>query len=533
MSGFPGLVFFEDAGKVLVRVEAAAERPPLVADRLHELLVEAGYGDCLPNDAALTALLVRCNAQESGFELQVGERRDGAFELTVDDDAMHAWVTLAAARGGRPVASENVFMALGEAGLLYGIDEAAVRAACAANGDIRFCAARGLPAEDGENARFELLVDDTRDRVPRMNESGLIDFRELGAIPVVEAGQPLMRRVPPTRGVDGYNVRGELVPAQPGRAEPFVDGLIGAAVAPDDPNLLVALVNGQPVRCGNGVSVEQVVRFGNVNLASGNISFDGTVHVEGEIAPGMKVHATGDIIVSGVVDGADLDAGGDIQIGGGVIAQAKVRAAGSVSARFAENAQIYAGSTISIGDMALQCDLQAINSIVVGSNSPQRGRLAGGSARAMMLVSAPVYGLATGGVTSVLVGVNPVLEAQYQEVLQRIEKLRGEEDSLQKLVQHLTKAGDKGGMLERAKISWQRAVQSWAQLLPEKDELEKQLAFIQGAKITVGVGVSGAVDVAFGKKSLRLRRACDAGEFVLRDGRIVFVDPSGEAQELG
>ncbi|MBN9424053.1 MAG: hypothetical protein J0I91_16500, partial [Candidatus Accumulibacter sp.] len=95
------------------------------------------------------------------------------------------------------------------------------------------------------------------------------------------------------------------------------------------------------------------------------------------------------------------------------------------------------------------------------------------------------------------------------------------------------KAGDKGGMLERAKASWQRAVQGWAQLLPEKDELEKQLAFIQGAKIKVGVGVSGAVDVAFGKKSLRLRRACDAGEFVLCDGRIVFVDPSGEAQELG
>ena len=377
MSGFPGFVFFEDAGRILVRVEAAAERPPLAVDGLHELLRGAGYGDCLLDEAALTALLIRCNAQESGFELQVGERRDGAFELAVDDDAMHAWVTLTAARGGQAVASENVFMALGEAGLLFGIDEAAVRAACAASADVRFCAARGLPAEDGENARFELLVDDTRDRVPRMNENGLIDFRELGAIPMVEAEQPLMRRVPPTRGVDGRNVRGEIVPALPGRAEPFVDGLIGAAAAPDDPNLLVALVNGQPVRSGNGVSVEQVVRFGNVNLASGNISFDGTVHVEGEIAPGMKVHATGDIIVNGVVDGAELDAGGDIQIGGGVIAQAKVRAAGSVSARFAENAQIYAGSTISIGDMALQCDLQAINRIVVGSNSPQRGVWAG------------------------------------------------------------------------------------------------------------------------------------------------------------
>lgn len=539
MSGFPELVFFEDEGKILVRVKAAEaaaaaeERVPLEADHLRGLLAEAGFGDCLLNDAVLDGLLIRCNGGAKDFELQVGERRDGAFELAVDADAMHAWVTLTAAYGGRPVTAEEVFIALGEAGLLFGVDEAAVRAACAANVDARFCAARGLPAVDGEHTRFELLVDDTRNRVPKMDANGLIDFRELGAIPLVEAEQPLMRRWPPTLGVDGRNVRGEIVQAQPGRSEPFTDKLIGAAVAPDDANLLCALFNGQPVRCGNGVSVEQVVRFGNVNLASGNISFDGTVHVEGEIAPGMKVHVTGDIIVSGVVDGADLDAGGDIQIGGGVIAQAKVRAGGAVSARFAENAQIYAGSTISIGDMALQCDLQAINSIVIGGNSPQRGRLAGGSARAMMLVSAPLYGLATGGVTSVQVGVNPVLEAQYQALLQHIEKLQADEDSLQKLVQHLTKNGDKGGMLERAKVSWQRAVQGWAQLLPERDELERQIAFIQGAKIEVGIGVSGALDVAFGKKSLRLRNACDAGTFVLQDGILAFVDPSGAAHVLG
>lgn len=533
MSEFPGLVFFEDAGRVLVRVEAAPDRPVLEIDRVRELLAEAGFGECWLNEGALGGLVIRCNAQEFGFELALGERRDGSFELTVDDDAMHAWVTLTAARGGRPVAPDEIFVALGETGVVYGVLEAAVRAACAANVDARIEAARGKPAEHGENARFELLVDDTRDRVPKMDENGMVDFRELGPIPLVEAGQALMRRLPPTLGVDGCNVRAEVALAQPGRNEPFVEKLLGSAVAPDDPNLLCALVNGQPVRCGNGVSVEQVVSVRNVNLASGNIAFDGTVHVDGEVSPGMKVHATGDIIVSGVVDGGELDAGGDIKIGGGIIAQARVRAAGSVSARFVESAHVYAGSTISIDDMALQSDLQAINSIFVGVKSPQRGRLAGGSARAMMRVRAPLLGLATGGVTSVLVGVNPLLDAHYQELLQRIEKLRAEEDSLQKLVQHLSAHGDKGGVLERAKASWQHAVQAWAQLLPEKDELERQMALIGGAKIEVGIGVSGALDISFGKKTLRLRRAYDAGAFVQQGGRVCFVDPAGKSQDLG
>ena len=36
-------------------------------------------------------------------------------------------------------------------------------------------------------------------------------------------------------------------------------------------------------------------------MATGNIAFDGTVNIEGEVLPGMKVHASGDIVVTGVV----------------------------------------------------------------------------------------------------------------------------------------------------------------------------------------------------------------------------------------
>lgn len=286
------------------------------------------------------------------------------------------------------------------------------------------------------------------------------------------------------------------------------------------------------MRCGNGVSVEQVLRLKNVSIASGNVTFDGTVHVDGEVLPGMKVHATGDIVVSGVVDGGELDAGGDIRVAGGIIAQAKVRAGGSVAARFVESAHVYAGTTIAIDDTALQSDLQAINTIVIGIKSTQRGRLAGGSARAMLLVRVPILGAATGGMTSVQLGVNPVLEAQYQDLLARIEKQKANEASLEKLIKHLSAHDEKNGMLERVKVSWQQAVQAWAGLLPEKESLEDQLALVAGARLEVGVAVAGAVDIGFGKKMLHLRRSSDGGAFSVVEEKIVFTDPAGEVRVL-
>ena len=527
------LVFVEKENKLFASIRLSSERPSLDLDVLRDHLAQSGYANWLLSDQALVTLVDAYNSPIAEFELSIGERRDASATLEMPPDAMQAWMNVLPPCGGKGLDPETIYLALGAAGITFGIDQAAVDSLCAGKfeGEARrVLVAVGLPAEQGEDTRFELLVDDVCDRSPQLNEHGLIDFRELGAIPTVAAEQALMRRIPPTTGTAGRNVRGEVLEPVAGRNEAFADNLLGAYVASDDANLLRAVFSGQPVRCANGVCVEPVFRIRNVNIATGNISFDGTVSIEGEVLPGMKVHATGDIVVGDVVDGAELDAGGDVRIAGGIIAKAQVRAAGSVSARFVENALVSAGTTIAIDDTALQSDLQANNQIIVGTKSTGRGRLAGGSARAMMLISAPLLGLATGGVTRLAIGVNPVLEAKYQDLLKKIEKQREEEANLEKLVKHFSKQSDKAALLERTKISWQHAVQSWAKLLPERDELEKQLNLITQARIDVGVAVDGAVDMTFGKKVLRLRRNCEPGTFSVEGDQIVFADLSGKTK---
>lgn len=536
MTDFPNLVFSEDERRLAASILPSSERPTLDLDTLRGLLKQAGYGQWQLSEEALVTLVESYNSPIPEIELPIGECRDASFTLGISDDAMQAWVSVVPAFGGLALDPDDIYKALGAAGVTFGVDQAAVSTLCSssdASAAEHVTVAAGMPTENGENARFELLVPVVRDRSPQVDEHGLIDFHELGAISTVSAEQPLMRRIPPTTGTAGRNVRGELIEPEPGRNESFAENLMGTYVDNDDANFLRAAFSGQPVICANGVIVEPILTVRNVNMATGNIAFDGTVNIQGEVLPGMKVRATGDIAVGDVVDGALLDAGGDIHVAGGIIAKAQVRAGGSVSARFVENAHIFSGTTIAIDDTVLQSELQANNQIIVGLKSTQRGRLAGGSARAMMLIKTPILGSATGGVTSLLLGVNPVLEAKYQELLKKIEKQREEESNLEKLIKHLSSHGDKAGMLPRVKASWKQSVQGWAKLLPERDALEKQLALIEEARIEVGESVEGSVDMAFGKKLLHLRQRYESGVFSMDCDRIIFTDLAGNVKPAG
>jgi len=528
-----GIAFTEVDGQLMAHCRPAADRPPIDAEALHRLLDQSGYANWSLLPDALDSLAKRLNSESVEFSLALGKREDARVTIELAPDGSCAWANVTAARGGKPARPEEVVQALADAGVVFGIDMAAVQQACESSLDSRVALAAATLPQNGDDTRFELLVADTRDRTPKVDEHGLIDFHELGDIPIAKAGQALMRRHPPTPGVDGHNVRGEILRASPGLDEAFDAPLIGACIADDDPNLLRALYAGQPVRTGNAVTVEKVLYLKDVSLATGNINFDGTVEVEGDVHPGMKLHATGDIVVKGMVEGAQLDAGGSIQVAGGIVAHAVARAGSSVSARFVENASIHAATAIAIESEALHSDLQALNQVLVGTESGQRGRLVGGSTRATMLVRTPLLGAAAGGLTKIRVGVNPQLEARCDELEAVIEKQKVEEDKLHKVVQHLTRHGDPRGMLERVQAAWKQTLDAWGKSLAEKAELDRQLAQTSAARIEVGVGVAGEVDIVFGKTIRHLRRTCDAGAFwVSEEGRVVFTDAAGQATDV-
>lgn len=456
----------------------------------------------------------------------------GMIRVDVSADCMSAEVMLDPGDAATRVEVEAVLAALADAGVCHGVREDVLTAACAAGGSQRVTAALGDPAQEGEDARFELLIEGHRERAPKVDANGMIDFREQGEVPLVEVGQPLMRRIPATAGLAGRDVCGQVVPARPGNDEPFSEPFVGAAPDAADPNLLRAVTRGQPVRLGNAVIVEQVFQIKEVNMATGNVHFDGSVRIDGDVLPGMLVQASGDIEVQGTVEGGVLEARGDIRVQGGAIAKAQLSADGSVMLRFAEASSVKAGLAIIIEDMALHSDLHAGAQITVGEKSRQRGRLAGGTACARKRIKVPQLGVSGAGPTRIRVGVDPELDARLAVLLTELDAYKQEAEKLEKLVALLSK-NDPKGMLPRAQPAWQQALKLWGQALQEKEAIEHQLAFVLDARVETTVGVVGELDLTIGRQHKALSRSFGTGHFSMQeDGSLSFTDASGSIVQL-
>ena len=524
----------ETEGHIFLHVQPQDKRPVVDAAMLRALLIEQGFGECDLDAAALAAAATDCNTLTEAFSVAVAQRRDAAIQVQVARDEMTAHLTLVAAQGGKRATLGDILQALTDAGVVFGVnDDVLLRASESGHVD-QVPIAQAKSPLNGDNSRFETLIEDPPHRAPLVDENGFIDYRERGAIQTVQPETPLMRRHPATAGVDGCTVRGRVLPPRPGRETPFAKNLPGTQPDPQDPDVLLAAVTGQAVQVADGMIVEPILKLAEVNMASGNIHFDGTVHIKGDVLQGLLVQASGDIVVRGMVDGGRLEAGGNIAITGGIISHANVRAGGSVSARFAQGVQIAAGTVIELQDMALDCQLDALNQILIGTQKPGRGRLVGGTATTMMLLRVPILGSPTSPVTKVVLGANPELDAKYAALQECLDKQKQAEESLDQLEKQVTTAGDPKGMLPRIKQSRQHALQEWGKLLAERKELEAQIAAEENARLEIGTSVDGAVDMVFDKQLVRLRSEYGAGVFTKSPlGHIAFTDAKDVSVRVG
>ncbi|MBP6599852.1 MAG: DUF342 domain-containing protein [Giesbergeria sp.] len=529
-----GVNLVETEGRIFLQVQPLDTRPPVDVPMLRALLETQGFAGCAVDEAALVAAAGDCNTLKEAFSVPVAQRRDADIQIIVARDEMLAHLTLVAAQGGKAATLGDILQALTDAGVVFGVhDNALLRASEVGHVDQVLIAEAKQPV-NGDNSIFQALVEDPPNRAPQVDENGLIDYRERGAIQTVQPETALMRRIPATAGSDGCSVRGRVLAARPGRDTPFASNLAGTQIDPKDPDLLIAAVAGQAVQVADGMIVEPILKVNEVNMATGNIHFDGTVHIKGDVLQGLLVKTTGDIIIRGMVDGGKLEAGGNITIVGGIIAHAEVKAAGSVSARFAQGVKISAGTVIDLQDMALDCQLDSLNQILIGTQKPGRGRLVGGTATTMMLLRVPVLGSPTSPITKVVLGSNPELEAKYAALQECLAKQKQAEESLDQLEKQITAAGDPKGMLPRIKQSRQHALQEWGKLLAERKEIEAQIATEEQARLEITTLVDGAVDMLFDKQLVRLRSEFGVGVFTkLPTGHVMFTDSKDASVRVG
>jgi len=248
------------------------------------------------------------------------------------------------------------------------------------------------------------------------------------------------------------------------------------------------------------------------------------------------VRVAGDVVVSGTIEAAEVVAGGNVVVKGGIIGKsestsggadgpvetARIHCNGTVQAKFIEHAVIEAGKAIQADGGIRQSELTAGESIMVGKPGSNQGSLIGGRARAHLLVRSPVIGSPSGVPTVVQVGFNPYLNAERSGVeVQRKRKM----EELAKLKQLLTffeqnPAKAVGGMREKAEHTKEIFEGEIKAMDARLAELAEQMELADGAYIDAPRRIHGGVNLQIGQKLLQVVEDKNGGRVRLVDDQI-------------
>jgi len=472
------------------------------------------------------------NAEYGSGKIQIAECCDA--EVTIDiKDNMSASMTIIPAKGGHPVDLPMVKKALADQGIRHGFLLDAIRIAIVTGEANELVIVEAKPAIDGKDAEFKCVVPEIKVRTPRIAENGNVNYRDLGDITVVERGERIMYRVPATQGSPSTDIFGKIIEPIPGVDTPFAENLKGIIVDKKDPNLLIASETGQPIIVENGITIENTMSLKKVDLSTGNITFEGSIIVIGDVASGMSVQARGDITVKGMVENADLDAGGDILIRGAVIGRddkqsgstniATLKAKGSITAKFTENACLKSNNNVYVQDWVIRSDINAVNEIIVGSNSSSKGQIIGGKIKSGILVKAMSFGSSAGVKTEIEVGneldVKNGLDSVNTQIFKQEQILKEIHKKIASLKNNPTEHAKR--LLEETQHAHVAVDKSIAALHLKRDELKFEKKRTVNAKLIIEKSIFSGVNVCVAGKVKEFKEDTGRRTLTVKDNELV------------
>jgi hypothetical protein len=245
-----------------------------------------------------------------------------------------------------------------------------------------------------------------------------VDFFQLNILNHCAQGEELALLHPEEPGEAGSNLYG--APLKPRDLRKAVLKHGNNIEISEDGTRLTSMVEGHVELVEDTVFVSDVLTVENVDPSTGNIEYEGNVQVNGNVSTNFSIKAKGDILVKGVVEGATLQAGGNIVIVRGMngMGRGVLQAEGNIIAKFLENATAYAGGYVT-SESILHSKVQAGEEVNVDG---KRGFITGGTVSAAGCISVKTLGSEMGAHTVVEVGADPKIKSRIEQLTKQIEE---------------------------------------------------------------------------------------------------------------
>lgn len=384
--------------------------------------------------------------------------------------------------------------------------------------------ARGVKPRHGSDAKIEYYFNTKISAHPEMAEDGSVDYFNLNMLNHCKEGDVLAKIIPEDKGDPGTTIQGNTVRPRDVRT---LHHHFGANIELSADRLtLTSKVNGHVMLVGDQVFVSNVYEVENVDNSTGNIKYEGSVKVNGNVATNFAIEATGDVIVNGVVEGAQITAQGNITIARGMKGMSKgvLKAGGNVISKFIENSTVEAGGFVDT-ESILHSTVQAGSDIRV---TGKKGFITGGRVQAESVVEVRTLGSTMGAPTVVEVGVNPKLKTKYLETQKEVSEIVKTIKNTQPVLQNFTEKKAKGARFTPEQIEY---VKKSAALLEQKKkeleeksaelkELDEVFAQIKTASVQVTGEVYPGATIVIGDVSMRVNDSYKYCRFEKKGGEV-------------
>ncbi len=280
--------------------------------------------------------------------------------------------------------------------------------------------AKGKPPVEGVDGEITYLFNTDLSTKPTLKEDGTVDFYHLNTICACTKGQELAKLKKEILGKPGVNVMGEALQPREVKKVQFKYGK--NMHVSEDGLTLICDIDGHVNLTEETVFVSGVLELENIDTSTGNIdNYEGNLLIKGNVTSGFSVHASGDIEVRGVVEGATVIADGQITVAKGVngMGRGLVKAGTNVIVKYVENAHVEAGNYVQ-AEIILNSDVTAKTNVTVEG---KKGLISGSHVRAGKKITAKVIGSDMGSDTVLEVGTDPTKKARLVALMKQNEEL--------------------------------------------------------------------------------------------------------------
>lgn len=452
------------------------------------------------------------------------------YTLDVSEDCMTATVRfIPPSETGKRLTKQEFINDLNLRGIVYGILENAMKEHFGTEGVYctDFMVARGKKSVQGKDAVIEYSFNTSQHKQPAHREDGRVDYFNLTTINQCRKGEVLARIIPELPGEPGTDVYGKTIKTKEVKRETLKAGK--NSELSEDKMSIISLVDGHVALLDGKVVVSSVYQVKGVNVSTGNITYDGSVEIAGNVDENFEVKAGGNVVVNGLVEGATIISGGNIIIAKGMNGMGKgyLRAKGDVIVKFLENARIVTGGFLET-EAILHCTVSAGSEVKVGG---RRGIILGGRVQAANDIHAKTVGAAMSTATTLEVGVAPLLVAQFEQITSVIENRKKTLNAAEVIYGNFMEKQKLGVVYSESQMRYMRSV---ASLIEEKKaELERLNARMQSiqdmmecnedAKIIVDEQIYPNTTLVIGGASKVLQDSYRYCKFVEEEGEVRMV----------